>query len=115
MKHLIAKSVLALGASGLLVLAQSASPQTPRTVPDQPGQSQTSNSDSQMASKVRSALMNDQTVGTTAHNVHVTAKNGMVTLKGKVNSEPERDAIVSKAKEVAGDSNVKDEITVAKK
>jgi osmotically-inducible protein OsmY len=109
MKHFIAKSILALGSSGLLVLAQST---TPQTTPSTGAQTA---ADTQMASKVRTALMNDQTIAPTAHNVHVTAKNGMVMLKGKVSSESEHDAIVSKAKDVAGASNVKDEITVAKK
>jgi osmotically-inducible protein OsmY len=124
MKHIITKSVLALGASGVMLLAQSTPPQSPQqrtprssdpssqTTPS--GQTGSQASDSQMAAKVRQALMDDQTVGTTAHNVRVTSHNGMITLKGKVNSEQEKDAIVSKAKQVAGDSNIKDDITVAK-
>jgi len=113
---LITKSILTLCASGIMLMAQSPTPQqkTPRsTEPSTQTGSQTS--DSQMAAKVRQALMDDQSVGTTAHNVRVTSHNGTVTLKGKVNSEQEKDAIMTKAKEVAGDSNIKDEITVSKK
>src|SRR5579885_1169571 len=120
MKNLISKSVLALGASGIMLMAQSTTPQNPqqRTPRSTEPSSQTTpsgshtSSDSQMAAKVRQALMDDQAIGTTAHNVHVSSHNGMVTLKGKVNSESEKDAIISKAKQVAGDSNIKDEITV---
>src|SRR5258708_7518520 len=106
MKHLIIKSVLAIGASGAALLAQT--PQNPQSSQPQPG------GDSQMAAKVRQAITQDPTVGTAAQNVRVTSHNGMVTLRGKVTSEQERDAIVAKAKQVAGDANVKDEITVAK-
>ncbi len=67
-----------------------------------------------MAAKVRQALTTDQNIGTAAQNVRVTSHNGMVTLKGKVSSEQEKDAIVSKARQVAGEGNVKDDITVSK-
>ena len=115
---IITKSILTLGASGILLLAQTPPQQkTPRSTDPaaQTAPSGSGTSDSQMAAKVRQALMDDQTVGTTAHNVRVTSHNGTVTLKGKVNSEEEKEAIVSKAHQVAGDSNIKDEITVSKK
>ncbi len=113
MKHFMAKSVLALGASSLMLMAQSTPRQHPTTSEPQTSQT-TTGTDSEMASKVRQAISQDQTAGSMAHNVRVTAKNGMVTLRGKVSTEQEKDAIVSDAKKVAGDSNVKDEITVSK-
>jgi len=109
MKHLMIKSILALGASSVMLMAQATPPSQP---PSSQG-SQTS-TDSQMVAKVRQAIAGDQTAGPIAHNVHVTAKNGMVTVRGKVNSEQEKDAVVAKAKQIAGDANVKDEITIAK-
>ncbi|GEM_PF-1961873 len=109
MKHFVLKSVLAFGAASLVLVAQT--PQTSQP----PSSTAQSTSDTQMAAKVRSALTTDTTTGTAAHNVKVTAHNGMVTLHGKVASESDKDAILSKAKSIAGDSNVKDEITVSKK
>jgi len=59
--------------------------------------------------------MNDSTLSSTAHNVKVTSHGGMVTLRGKVNTNEDKDAIIAKAKEVAGSTNVKDELTVSAK
>jgi len=108
---MIVHSILALGACGMMAFAQA----TPQTTPSQTQGTANTNSDTQMSQQIRRAIMNDTTTQPVAHNVHVTTKNGMVTLKGKVDSSEEKDAIVSHAKQIAGDSNVKDEITVAKK
>jgi osmotically-inducible protein OsmY len=110
MKHFMAKSVLALGATSVMLLAQS----SPPAASDPQSSQATPASDTQTAAKVRQAIEQDQTAGSAAHNVRVTAKNGMVTLRGKVTSEQEKDAVVSDAKKIAGDANVKDEITVSK-
>ncbi len=108
------KLVCILGVSGLLLAAQT----TPPTMPRQSKPSSQDSSpagDSQLASKVRQALMNDSTLSSTAHNVKVTSHGGMVTLRGKVNTNEDKDAIIAKAKEVAGSTNVKDELTVSAK
>lgn len=107
MKKLILKSILALGAAGILTLAQ--------TAPPAPTTQGAASTDSEMTSKVRHALMNDNTVGTAAQHIRVATKNGVVTLRGRVESTEERDAALAKAKQIAGDANVKDDITVAKK
>ena len=111
MKHLMTKTILVLGASGMMLLAQNP---PPASTDPQATQGTRASNDSQMATKVHQAIMDDQTLGTAAHSVKVTAKNGTVTLHGKVATEQEKDAIETKAKQVAGDSNVKDEITVSK-
>jgi osmotically-inducible protein OsmY len=110
MKKAIVQSMLVLGAAGMLAVAQT----YPQTAPQTHGTTG-SMSDTQMSSQIRQAIMNDQNAQSVAHNVRVTAHNGTVTLKGKVNSTEEKDAIVKDAKQIAGDANVKDEITVAKK
>jgi hyperosmotically inducible protein len=111
MKKFITTSILAFGVSGAMLLV-------PGTMAAQATQTQgsqaTTTNDTQMAAKVRQGLMQDQNVGTAAHNVRVSSKNGMVTLRGKVSTESEKDAIVARAKSIAGETNVKDEITVAK-
>jgi osmotically-inducible protein OsmY len=101
------KSILALGICTAVVSAQTSQP--PAT------QGTQAMSDTQMAAKVRSAITTDSTTGPASHNVHISAHNGTVTLHGKVTSETNKDAILAKARQVAGDSNVKDEITVSKK
>ncbi|MGH9558828.1 MAG: BON domain-containing protein [Bryobacteraceae bacterium] len=116
MKNIVLKSVLVLGASGLMLAAQA-----PQSQESAESQSQTtrgthvSATDSQMTMQVRHAITEDTALGPDAHNVRVSTKNGTVTLRGKVSSEQDKDMIVSKAKQIAGDSNVKDDLTVAKK
>ena len=109
MKKLILQSVV-VGAASVMAFAQT----TPQT-PPQGATTQGTMTDSQMSTKIRQSIMNDTDTQSVAHNVRVTTKNGMVTLRGKVDTSAEKDAIVSHAKQIAGDSNVKDDITVAKK
>lgn len=69
-------------------------------------------SDRELTREIRRAVVADKSLSTYAHNVKIVAQNGAVTLKGPVQSEEERKAIVSKAEEVAGKKNVKDELSV---
>lgn len=69
--------------------------------------------DLDLAKNVRRAIAQDKSLSTYAHNVKVIAQDGKVTLKGPVKSDDEKQAIVAKAAEVAGQANVVDEITVA--
>jgi hyperosmotically inducible protein len=69
-------------------------------------------SDLQMAQQIRQALVKDKSLSTYGHNIKVIAQNGKVTLKGPVHSEQEKDAIISKAAAIAGQSNIADEIDV---
>jgi len=70
-------------------------------------------SDRDTTRRIRQALVKDKSLSTYAHNVKIITQNGVVTLKGPVRSEEEKTAIASKAAEVAGESNVKNELTVA--
>jgi len=85
--------------------------------PDAPTADQQKNnkSDRETAKEIRKALTSDKSLSTYAHNVKVVAQNGTVTLKGPVRSEDEKKAVEAKAAEVAGASNVKNELTVASK
>jgi hyperosmotically inducible periplasmic protein len=69
-------------------------------------------SDREIARQIRKALVADKSLSTYAHNVKVIAQHGTVTLKGPVRSEEEKKTVEQKAAEVAGESNVKNEITV---
>jgi hyperosmotically inducible protein len=68
--------------------------------------------DREMTAKIRKAIVDDKSLSTKAHNVTIKTKNGMVTLTGKVDSDAERESVVSKAKEAAGSSSVTDNLTV---
>ena len=69
-------------------------------------------SDSEIAKEIRRAIVSDKSLSTYAHNVKVIAQKGSVTLKGPVRSEEEKQAVVAKAKEVAGGDKVTDELSV---
>ena len=69
--------------------------------------------DRETTKKIRSALVDDKSLSTYAHNVKIITTDGMVTLKGPVRSEEEKSAIEAKARQIAGDSNVTSNLTVA--
>ncbi len=71
--------------------------------------------DRDLARKIRKAIMDDKSLSTYAHNVKVIARSGTVTLKGPVHNDDEKMAIESKAAEIAGATNVKNELTVKPK
>jgi osmotically-inducible protein OsmY len=54
-------------------------------------------------------------MSTYARNVKVIVRNGTVVLKGPARTEEEKIAIEAKAVEIAGASNVKNELTVKEK
>jgi hyperosmotically inducible periplasmic protein len=106
MNKLFLSSLLIVGSAGW-VAAQDPPPAPPQSTPS-------GMSDSQVTSKVRQALMNDNSTQPVASNVKISTRNGMVTLKGKVDNQADKDAVIAKAKSIAGDANVKDDISVAK-
>jgi len=65
--------------------------------------------------RIRRAILQDKSLSTYAHNVKIITQGGMVTLKGPVRSEEEKEAVVSKAKEVAGADKVSSELEVKPK
>jgi hyperosmotically inducible protein len=70
-------------------------------------------SDRMTTKKIRQAVMADKSLSTYAHNVKIITQNGVVTLKGPVNSEEEKQNIASKAAEVVGSSDkVNDRLAV---
>lgn len=71
--------------------------------------------DRQLTAKVRRAVVSDKNLSLEAHNIHISAQNGTVTLMGSVKSEDEKKAIEDKADQIAGTGNVTDELTVSGK
>jgi hyperosmotically inducible protein len=70
-------------------------------------------SDRMTTKKIRQALMADKSLSTYAHNVKIITQDGVVTLKGPVNSEEEKQSIASKAAEVVGSPDkVTNQLTV---
>ena len=59
--------------------------------------------------------MKDKSLSTYAHNVKIITQNGVVTLKGPVRSEEEKQAVEAKAKEIAGPGKVTSDLEVKPK
>lgn len=68
--------------------------------------------DRDITKKIRSAIHNDASLSTYAHNIKIIAMDGKVTLKGPVRSDEEKNKVATEATTVAGEGNVTSEITV---
>lgn len=69
--------------------------------------------DRELAQKIRKSIVDDKSLSTYGHNVKVIVRNGMVTLKGPVQSEDEKKNIGAKAADVAGGAaKVQNDLTV---
>ena len=68
--------------------------------------------DRRMTQAIRYAVVNDDSLSFDAHNVKIITLNGVVTLRGEVRSEEEKEALELKAVRVASAPNVKNELTV---
>lgn len=69
-------------------------------------------SDRGITAQIRRDLMADKALSTYAHNVKIITRRGAVTLKGPVHSEEEKQAVVARATNVAGQDKVTDQLTV---
>ena len=69
-------------------------------------------SDRDLTQQIRKAVSADKSLSTYAHNVKIVTIAGAVTLKGPVQSEEEKKAIVAKAGEIAGADKVTDQLSV---
>jgi hyperosmotically inducible periplasmic protein len=72
-------------------------------------------SDRDIMQHIRKSVLDDKSLSTYAHNVKIISQNGRVTLKGPVRSEEERVTVERKARDVAGDGNVVNQLTVKPK
>ena len=71
-------------------------------------------SDMTITQNIRKSITADKTLSTYAHNVKIITRHGVVTLKGPVKSEDEKQSIASKAIAVAGSPDmVKNDLTIA--
>ena len=75
-------------------------------------QGKNNTSDLKMMQQIRKSVVADKSLSTYAHNVKIIAVGGKVTLKGPVNNEAEKKAVLQKAVDVAGADNVTNQISV---
>lgn len=67
-------------------------------------QQKMNSTDRELTAKIRKSLMSDKTLSMNAHNVKIISQDGMVTLKGPVQSSAEVKTIMAKAVEVTGNA-----------
>jgi hyperosmotically inducible periplasmic protein len=84
---------------------------------EQPTADQQSNTknDRELTRQIRRAITADKQLSTSGRNVKVIVQDGKVTLKGPVRSADEKQAIESKATEVAGPGTVTNDLRIAPK
>jgi len=70
--------------------------------------------DLRITQAVRKAVVADKELSTSAHNVKIITRKGVVTLRGPVTSAAERTTIAAKASHVAGVTHVDNQLEVAK-
>ena len=73
-----------------------------------------SDTDRKMSSRIRKSLDANSSLSFGAKNVTIETSNGRVTLRGAVKSEREKAMVESAASQVAGPSQVDDQLSVAK-
>jgi len=70
-------------------------------------------SDRDLVAKIRKSVYDDKSLSTYAHNVKIVVQNGMVTLKGPVRSQSEKEVVEQKAATLAGAKNVTNQLDIA--
>lgn len=120
--------VLSLAASGALLgcdrgggerTASRAADDTGRNVRDREGGAPTpmdqgeSEGDRTITQHIRKALVGNDSLSTNARNVKIITQDGVVTLRGPVESDQERTTIVAAARSAPGVSRIEDELQVA--
>jgi len=69
--------------------------------------------DRELTQKVRQAVMDDDSLSASAHNIKIISVDGVVTLRGPARSAKERNAIGAKAVKIAGAGRVKNQLEIA--
>lgn len=101
--------------------AQTAPDNTGRNVRDRsgdtltPGDQSENQADLTLTQRIRRELMADKSLSTDAKNVKIITINGIVTLRGPVNTVKEKSTIEAKAQSIAGTTNVDSQLEVIRR
>ncbi len=100
--------------------ANTAADNTGRNVRDRhdqtltPGNQSENEADRGLTQRIRQAVMDDDSLSTNAKNVKIITVNGVVTLRGVVNSDREKSEIGKKARGVNGVRNVDNQLEIVR-
>lgn len=68
--------------------------------------------DRQVLAAVRRAVVHDKSLSTSAHNVKIVARDGVVTLRGPVRSADEKGKVEKLAQQVAGVTSIDNQLDI---
>jgi hyperosmotically inducible periplasmic protein len=77
-----------------------------------PGDQSEKKADRTLTQKIRQAVVADKSLSTTAKNIKIITINGVVTLRGPVNSPQEKERITATAQHLAGMNNVENQLEI---
>jgi osmotically-inducible protein OsmY len=101
--------------------SQTAPDNTGRNVRDRGGDTMTpvdqsnDKADLNLTQEIRKAIMADDSLSTNAKNVKIITANGIVTLRGPVNTTQEKATIEAKAQSIAGANNVDSQLELIRR
>jgi osmotically-inducible protein OsmY len=101
--------------------SQTAPDNTGRNVRDRGGDTMTpvdqsnDKADLNLTQEIRKAIMADDSLSTNAKNVKIITANGIVTLRGPVNTPQEKATIEAKAQSIAGANNVDSQLEIIRR
>jgi osmotically-inducible protein OsmY len=79
-----------------------------------PGDQSGSEADMELTRKIRKEVVADDSLSTLAHNVKIISIKGVVTLRGPVKSDAERQQIAAVAERFAGAGRVRNDLEIAR-
>lgn len=68
--------------------------------------------DAELIGRIRRELVEDESLSIPAQNIKIISQDGLVTLRGRVQSVSERDKVISLAKAVGGEIQVLNELKI---
>jgi hyperosmotically inducible periplasmic protein len=77
-----------------------------------PGDQSERKADLDLTQRVRQAVVADESLSTNAHNIKIITSNGVVTLRGPVNSAQEKASIDAKVQQIAGATKVNNQLEI---
>jgi osmotically-inducible protein OsmY len=101
--------------------SQTAPDNTGRNVRDRggdtmtPGDQSNEKADLNVTQEIRKAIMADESLSMNAKNVKIITANGIVTLRGPVNTPQEKATIEAKAQSIAGANNVDSQLEIVRR
>jgi hypothetical protein len=115
------------GAQAALADDPNNTPESKKSAPDDTGRNQRDRAetavtpmdqsndpaDLELTQKIRKAVVADDGLSTNAHNVKIIAADGVVVLRGPVESQAEKAKIEATAVKIAGATNVRNQLEVA--